>query len=216
MQLCLQIAPISGTQPFQPGLTDSVYWNDADQSVYYTDFVTTGNQPSIFRHSPSANTTYGAYIPGYTGISYLVPVLITQHPYRDYLYMVGSGHSNILILWDGYTEAASVLEVVFLLEEDIPTSHVDAGAQNQDGQFFVGTTQNAYCGATTANSTLYTYVGGVVQIVIGGLMATTGIAFGPNGEIYHCDVCTGLIREITKNSSGQCNYYSVMLTFFVM
>lgn len=209
MQLSLQITPISGTQPFQPGLTDTVFWNKADQSVYYTDFITSGNQSSIYRYSPSANTTNGAYIPGYTGISYLVPASSTQYPTNENLFMIGSGHSNVLISWDGYSEAAEVLEVVFLLEENIPSSHMDAGSQDQNGQLFVGTTQNAYCGATTANSTLYTYVDGTVQIVISGLMATTGVAFGSNGEIYHCDVCTGLIREITKNSCGECNYYIV-------
>lgn len=201
----MQIAPILGTQPFQPGLTDCIFWRDADQSAYYTDYLTSGNQSSIYRYSPSKNTTYGAYITGYTAISYLVPVSSTRYPTNDNMFMVGSGHSNVIISWNGIDDAAEVVEVLFLIDEDIPTSHMDFGTQDANGQFFVGTTQNAYCGATTANSSLYTYESGTVKTVIGGLMATTGIAFGLNGEIYHCDVCTGLVREITKDCYGECN-----------
>ncbi|XP_037046716.1 uncharacterized protein LOC119081712 [Bradysia coprophila] len=202
---CLQVSPILGTQQFQPSLTDCIFWRDADQSAYYTDYLTTGNQPSLYRYSPSENITYGAYIPGYTKISYLVPVSSSTYPTNDNLYMVGSGHSNVIISWNGIDTAADVVEVLFQINADIPNSHMDFGSQDPNGQFFVGTTQDAYCGATTANSSLYTYVDGTVQTVITGLMATTGVAFGLNGEIYHCDVCTGLVREITKDSYGQYN-----------
>jgi len=205
LSLCLQETPILGTQAYQPDLTDAVFWNDADESVYYTDYIATGNQSSIYRYSPSTNTTNGAYIPGYGQISYLVPVNNSQFQTSESLFLVGSEHDNVIISWDGIAEAAEVVEVLFSLEADIPTSHTDYGSQDPNGQIFVGTTQDAYCGATTANSSLYTYVDGNVIPVISGLTATTGLSFGSNGEIYHADVCTGLIREITKNSTGQYN-----------
>lgn len=199
------MAPIAGSESFQPILTDCIFWRDADQSAYYTDYLATGTQPTLYRYSPSQNTFNGAYIPGYAQISYLVPFSSSQDPTNDHLYMVGSGHNNVVISWDGIQPTADVVEVLFQINEDLPTMHMDFGSQDPNGQFFVGTTQNAYCGATTANSSFYTFVNGRVETVIdGGLMATTGVAFGLYGEIYHIDVCTSLVREITKDSCGQC------------
>lgn len=187
-------------------MTDSIFWSDHDQSIYYADYITKGNQSSIFRYDYNTQTVYGAYIEGKAAIAYLVPVeqCGEYDGSNNNLYLCGAQHDNFLIEWNGSDPSAEVVDTVFRIEADVSSSHMDLGAQNHDGEFFVGTTHNEYC-AGPANSSMYRYsTDDGVQNIFTGFQSTAGLAFFGD-KIYHNDVCQQSIVELQKDSYGNCN-----------
>lgn len=210
-----QGVPISSTAAYQPGLTDTLF-PSPDGKLYYTDFLSTGTQPSIFSYDPTKDETTSANIPGYTGISYMVPVeCVTCAPAcnKGQFFMSGSGQNHVVYSWNGVDANATVCKVLGTTETNDLTSHLDAGFQNAEGEFFFGTTQNAYCGQTTPLGSFYQLTSsGVSEVVATDLFSTGGVAFGPNGQIYQADVCSSVINEFTY-CNGACNVINVIFVF---
>ncbi len=187
-------------------MTDSIFWSDHDQSIYYADFITSGNQSSIFRYDYNTQTVHGAYIEGRSKIAYLVPVEQCEEfsGTNNNLYLCGALHDNFLIEWNGSDVSAEVVDTVFSIEADISSSHMDLGAQNHEGQFIVGTTHDEYC-AGPSNSSVYSFsLANGVQNIYTGFQSTAGLAF-VGDKIYHNDVCQQSIVELQKDYSGNCN-----------
>jgi len=198
--ICLQIKPVPGPPP---NLTDSIFWSDYDQSIYYADFITKGEQPSIFRYDFNTQTVYGAFIEGKSGIAYLVPVQQCGqiNNTNSNLFMAGAQHDNFLIEWNGSDPSATVVETVFSIEADISSSHMDLAVQNHQGQYIAGTTHNEYC-AGPSNSSIYNYsIAKGVQNIYTGFQSTAGLAF-IGEKIYHNDVCQQSIVELRKDCCG--------------
>lgn len=186
-------------------MTDSIFWSDYDQSIYYADFITKGNQSSIFRYDYNTQTVHAAYIEGKSAIAYLVPVQQCGDVSgaSNNLYLCGALHDNFLIEWNGNDASAAVVESVFSIEADISSSHMDLGAQNHEGNFVVGTTHNEYCSGPS-NSSLYTYsIANGVQNIYTGFQSTAGLTFFGD-KIYHNDVCQQSIVELRQDSYGNC------------
>jgi sugar lactone lactonase YvrE len=184
-------------------LTDSIFWSDHDQSIYYADFITSGNQSSIFRYDYNTQIVHGAYIEGKSAIAYLVPVKQCGEfdGANNNLYLCGALHDNFLIEWSGNDNSAEVVDTVFSIEADVSSSHMDLGAQNHEGHFVVGTTHNQYC-AGPSNSSLYTYsIENGVQNIYTGFQSTAGLTF-VGDKIYHNDVCQQSIVELQQDSNG--------------
>lgn len=187
-------------------MTDSIFWSEHDQSIYYADFITSGNQSSIFRYDYNTQIVHGAYIDGESAIAYLVPVEQCGEfdGTNNNLYLCGAQHDNFLIEWNGSDASAVVVDTVFSIEADVPSSHMDLGAQNHQGQFIAGTTHNEYC-AGPSNSSLYTYtIADGVRNIYTGFQSTAGLAF-VGDKIYHNDVCQQSIVELRQDCNGNCN-----------
>lgn len=176
--------------------------------MYYADYLTVGNQSSIFRYDYNEKTVHQAYIPGKQEIVYLLQVEDCGNhseklKYEDRLYMAGSKHDNFLISWDGYKPVAEVIRTVFSVEENYPSSKMDLSKQNARGQFFGGTTTDQYCSGSS-NSSLYTYSNAKgVRKISTGFQCTAGMTHFGN-TIYHSDVCQQTIKEIKKDRFGIC------------
>lgn len=197
-------------------LPDSIFWNEKDASVYYADFITAANTPSIYRYDTLSQQLYGAYIAGCTNVSYFVPVQSCSvcNVSRN-LFGIGNGHDNFIIQWDGITPTAQIIHNLFRTEVDVPLSIMDLGAQNHDGQLFAGTTHANYCKGTS-NSSLYTISKkrGVEKIYT-GFTATSGLAFVKD-KIYHIDVCQQTLTVLQKNSFGICKLFPYMYLLSAM
>jgi len=209
------ITPIPGPPT---NLTDSIFWSPKDNSLYYADYYTDGNQPSIYRYDFNQQTFHAAYIEGKTKIAYLLPVkecgnFVEPLLYNDNLFMAGVKHDNFLTVWNGIEPVAKVIRTVFQIEADYPSSDMDLSAQNARGQFFGGTTTDQYCGGSS-NSSFYAYstVRGVRKIFT-GFQATTGISFFGD-TIYHSDICQQKITELKKDFFG--NYVSRVVFDFTI
>lgn len=131
-------------------LTDSIFWNDNDQSMYYADYITYGNQSSIYRYDYNNQTVHAAYIEGKEEVVYFLPVKqcgsdSESYVYKNNLYMAGAQHDNFLVSWDGYTPVIKVIKTVFSVEVEYPSSKMDLSKQNERGDFFGGTTTDQYC-----------------------------------------------------------------------
>lgn len=194
-------------------LTDSIFWNPKDQSVYYADYATKGNQSSIFRYDFNKQTVHGAYIEGKEELVYLLPVkecgnISEMFLYKNTLYMSGAQHDNFLINWDGYKPVAKVIRTVFRVEVEYPSSKMDLSKQNERGDFFGGTTTDQYC-VGPSNSSLYTFSiekgAQKIQKIHSGFQSTAGMTFN-GGIIYLTDVCHQTITEVKKDRFGICNY----------
>lgn len=202
----LTITPVPGPPT---GLTDSIFWNDRDQSMYYADYYTYGNQSSIYRYDFNKRTVHEAYIEGKEEITYLLPVKQCGRVseiilYNNNLFMSGSLHDNVLIEWDGYKPVAKVIRTVFSVEESSPSSKMDLSKQNWRGEFFGGTTTDQYC-VGPSNSSLYTYsTERGVRKIYTGFQSTAGMTFYGD-TIYLTDVCLQTITELRKGFLGNCN-----------
>lgn len=185
-------------------VTDSIFWSDKDESVYYADFFTQGNQSSIYRYDVNSQQIFQAYVEGVTGVSYLVPVKkCKQCNTQKDLFLIGAQHNNSIIQWDGHASVAKVILPLFNIEADVDSSRMERANQNHQGDIFVGTTHNAYCSGP-ANSSLYTYTAiNGPQTVATGFKSTTGLTFR-NKTIYHVDICKQTLTEIQQNNNGAC------------
>lgn len=214
VSLDLTITPVAGPPT---NLTDSIFWNDRDQSMYYADYYTSGNQSSIYRYDFNKKTVHAAYIKGKEEITYLLPVTQCGRIseiilYNNNLFMAGAQHDNLLIEWDGYKPVANVIRRVFSVEENSPSSKMDLSKQNWRGEFFGGTTTDQYCSGSS-NSSLYTYSTerGARKIHTGS-QSTAGMTFYGD-KIYLADVCLQTITELKKNIFGNCNYDNTFLFY---
>lgn len=210
----LEITPIDGPPINLPG---TIFWNDKDQSMYYVDYLTKGNQLSLFRYDYNKGTVHAAYVEGKEEIGYLIKVkecgnILEVLLNQNNLFMAGSKHDNYLVNWDGYKPVAKVIRNVFRVEQNYPSSHMDLSKQNGRGEFFGGTTTDQYC-IGPSNSSLYTYsTAKGVRKIHTGLQSNAGITF--NGDtIYLTDVCLQTITEIKKNLFGNCNKDKVSIYF---
>jgi len=207
----LVITPIPGPAP---NLTDTIFWSDYYQSIFYADFWTVEKEPSIFRYDFISQKIYGAYIEGKSAIAYVIPVdqcgLIRD--FNNDLYLSGAQHDNFLIKWNGKDPKATVVGTVFKIEPNITSSHVDLGVQTQAGKFIFGTTTDQYC-LGPGNSSVYKFSkANGVELIDTGFLSTAGLAYYGN-TIYHTDVCRQKIEKIEKDSSG--NYVRSLVYSFV-
>lgn len=189
-------------------LTGYIFWNAHDQSIYYSDYFTIGNQPSIYRYDYNKKTVHAAYIEGKNEIAYFIPVEICGSVYemlryKNNLFMAGAQHDNFLVNWDGSKPTATVIRTVFSVEANYPSSHMDVSQQNARGEFFGGTTTYQYC-TGSSNSSIYTYSKAKgVQKMFSGFQSTAGLAH-IGDTIYNTDVCHQTITELKKDRFGNC------------
>lgn len=178
-------------------------WDECTKSVYYIDFLTTGEQHSLFRYDDREDITYSAYIDGISAPpSFLLPVKECRKHYN--LFLVGLGQIAGLVKWDGRSPVAEFMGPLFDLEVNDPTIVFATGVGGELGRFYGGTFHTTFCsGASNASFYTYTRDRGV-ELLFTGTKTTTGIGFDGTilKQIYQVDTCTGLIAAFDGDSDG--------------
>lgn len=187
-------------------VANSPIWDDETQSLYFVNFITSENQPSIFRYSFLDGGFYSAYIEGVTSPSFIVPLRKNgkkcsnckksknANKCNDQYFAVGADEV-LIVKWNGMSTEAIVVGTAFTVERNRAESRFDAcGMPDRRGRFFGGTISPQICNATAIQS-LYRYTddGGLVNLV-SGLKSSTGIVFDEKRRtMYHLDTCQLLI-----------------------
>ncbi|XP_055299440.1 regucalcin-like [Sitodiplosis mosellana] len=195
---------ISGIAAPEVGLGVAAIWDDCTQSVYYVDFLSTGQAPSIFRYDYNEDKVYFAYILGQSGPSFILPIK-ECNKYKN-LFAVGLNHYMAVIEWDGKSPVATVKGNVFSVEESDPTSRICVGRQGEKGRFYGGMVNN-FCGGPS-NSSFYMYSKEKgLRLLFTGPQVTTGVAFDEDsGYVYHIGSCKLLITAFQGDANGDiCN-----------
>lgn len=160
------------------------------KNMYLVNFVTSGDEPSIFRYNTRNGDFHAANIIGQNSPSVIIPVRKKSKKFHN-LYAVGVGHDMFVISWDGISSSAQVVDTLFSLEANDNFSRINFGRTDSKGRLYVGTISLNFCN-TSPQSSFYRYIAGegVVRI-FSGVYSTTGIAINEDAqELYHLDVCT--------------------------
>lgn len=186
----------------ETNLSLSVIWDDCTQSVYYIEFHPNYQQPAIFRYDNEEDKTYSAYIDGYAGPAFILPISQKCDKYKN-LFLVGLHKFTRIIEWDGRSTVARVVSTVFDIEENDPLSILGVSRQSERGRFYGGSIHITFCSAP-ANSSLYSYTKEKgLQRLFGDVHSTIGLTFDKNaGYLYHLDSCTGAITRFQTDSKG--------------
>lgn len=197
-KICFEITPIPA--PFA-GIGFAPIWDDCTQSLYYVDFIATGQNFSIFRYSYDEDRGYGAYIAGITSSpSFILPIKNCDK--HKNLFAVGVNHDTIIIEWDGKSPAAQ-RSTLFSVDQFDQNDRWCLAKQNQKGQFYGGNNHVTFCNAPK-NASLYMYTPnkGVTRL-FGGLISTTGLAYD-HDHLYHVDACTNLMTAFDASCGDIC------------
>lgn len=181
-------------------LAHSLFYDYKTQCILFCNFVTSGNQPSIFRYCFSDKILRSAYIEGITSPSFIVPVSEKcekcnhmNDGSEDQYYAVGAQDIEI-IKWDGMSTKADWVKTGVAVERDRANNRFDSGVPDKKGRFFGGTLGRTFCNSTDIHS-LYRYsIKTGLTRLLDGIQSSTGIAFD-ECSMYHMDSCLFLITK---------------------
>ncbi|XP_055306836.1 uncharacterized protein LOC129571097, partial [Sitodiplosis mosellana] len=181
------------------GIGFATIWDDCTQSLYYVDYISTGQNLSIFRYGFNEDRGYGAYIVGViTSPSFILPIK-DCNKYK-HLFAIGVDHDVIIVEWDGKSPAAKV-STLFSVEQFDQNSRWCLAKQSKRGHFYGGSNHVTFCNSPK-NASLYMYTPekGVTRL-FGGMISTTGLAYD-HDHLYHVDACTNLITAFHATTCG--------------
>lgn len=183
-------------------------WDECTKSVVYVDYLTTGQQHSLFRYDDREGITYSAFIEGNPNPpTFLLPVNKCSE-FRN-LFLVGLGQIAGLVEWDGRSPVATYVGSLFDLQVNDPTIVLAYGIQGERGRFYGGTFHTTICGGAS-NAAFYTYdKERGLQLLFTGTKSTAGVGFDGTifKQVYHVDTCTGLVTAFDGDASGNiCNF----------
>lgn len=172
----------------------SPHWDIQTQSLYWTNYLNSGNESSICRYSYDNNAVYCANLPGTNNVNFILPN-------TDGTFTVGVEKAVQIIKWDGVSNQASFISNQFSLDTNTPTAQTSHGRASPEGRFFGGSFSTNFCkNIDYSQFNVYRYDSqfGLVRIIAGAI--TGGIVFDVYKNLmYHLDSCRALITAYNWN-----------------
>ncbi|XP_031637672.1 regucalcin-like [Contarinia nasturtii] len=167
------------------GIMDSPYYDCTAQSLYWVDLF----GGSIFRYSEEINQIFYAQIPGYPGISFILPARNEPNTF-----VIGVENALYKIMWDGMNTTASVIGKI-TSAEDGTNHHTNAAVAGPKGAIYWGNFGPKLCGEDqNKGSFRWSRKGGKEQMP-GMHKTSNSLTYDyKRGIFYHMDGCT---QEIT-------------------
>lgn len=151
--------------------------------------------------SAIVDVLYSAYIEGAQSATFILPIDSMQKcskkcSKKKNLFAVGIGSQVVVIEWNGKSTRAKMVQTLFSLDANIPSSHVSLARAGARGRFYGGTYSYKDCNQPSQLS-FYKWDPKLgLKRLFGDLKSTYGIAFDDtNGKVYHLDKCQSLITS---------------------
>lgn len=184
-----------------------LFWDDCTQSLYFSDFLATEQEMTIFRYDYNKKKLYSANIEG-ESVSpiYIYPVKGCQKNHN--LFVVGLNGVKI-VEWNKESKTARVVSTLFTVPSEYPNYRIGIGRPDPFGRLYTGIVTPLICGGPR-NSSFYLYSKARgAQRLFGDLTATAGVVFNTKLEkAYHLNACESQLTEFDYNpkTGDICNY----------
>lgn len=157
----------------------------------------------IARFDYDTKEIYGATVPGVAYSTFVFPIEGVENEF-----IMGAVHQVLHIFWDGQSDTASIIDVLFEVETDpaYARTNIHFAKIDPENRLYLGTTRGDFCSkdSTVPDGSFYLYTKerGLQQIT-GGIRVAGGYGWNLREKLYYgVDDCSNDVIQYSYTDDG--------------